>query len=170
MKVYLATDHTGIQVKDKVFKMLLETGYSVEDCGAYEVDPNDDYPDFISKAAAEVAKDPAVNKGIIFGGSGQGEAIVANKFKGVRCALFYTTALPKQTVNIEGDESNNPYEMLLLTREHNDANMLSIGMRFVTEEEVIKAVSLWLKASGPTAERHLRRIEKIKKIEEQNNV
>jgi ribose 5-phosphate isomerase B len=73
-------------------------------------------------------------------------------------------------VNIEGDASNNPYEMLMLTREHNDANMLSIGMRFVTEEEVMKAVSLWLKTAGPTVERHLRRIKKITQIEEKTNV
>jgi ribose 5-phosphate isomerase B len=170
MKVYLATDHTGLELKDKVYKMLLETGYDVEDCGTYTYNKDDDYPDFIAKAAAAVAKDPMVNRGVIFGGSGQGEAMVANKFRGIRCALFYTPALPQQTVDIEGDKSVDPFEMLKLTREHNGANMLSIASRFLTEEEVMKAIKLWLDTTDPTVERHLRRIEKIKQIEEKNNV
>lgn len=166
MKVYLATDHTGLKLKNKVKEFLQKEGYQVEDCGPYEYDKFDDYPDFISKAAAAVSKDPQNSRGIIFGGSGQGEAMVANKFKGVRCALFYTPALPTQAVNIEGRQSSDPFEIIKLTHEHNWANMLSIGIRFVKEDDVYKAVKVWLEAPDPTNERHIRRVEKIKNIEE----
>jgi ribose 5-phosphate isomerase B len=166
MKVYLATDHTGLELKDKIKAKLEQDGFDVEDCGAFEYDGDDDYPDWISKAAEKVSEQPDTSRGIILGGSGQGEAMVANKFKGVRCALFYTPALPTQPVNIEGDKSTDPFEMLKLTREHNNANMLSIGFRFVKDEDVLKAVTIWLEAPDASAERHVRRIEKIKKIEE----
>lgn len=166
MKVYLATDHTGFQLKEKVKEFLQKEGYEVEDCGAFKFDQYDDYPDFIDKAAESVSKDPENVKGVIFGGSGQGEAMVANKYKGVRCALFYAPALPVQAVNIEGRQSTDPFEILKLTREHNWANMLSIGVRFLEEEEVLKAIKLWLKSPAPTDEKHIRRVEKIKKIEE----
>ncbi len=166
MKVYLATDHSGLELKNKVKEFLQKEGYGVEDCGAYEFDKNDDYPDFIGKAAENVSKDPDNTRGVIFGGSGQGEAMVANKFKGVRCALFYTPALPTQAVNIEGRQSTDPFEIIKLTREHNFANMLSIGIRFVKEEDVFKAVKAWLEAPVTSEERHLRRIEKIRKIEQ----
>ena len=166
MKVFLATDHTGLATKDKVNKMLLELGYDVQDCGAYDYNPDDDYPDFIGKAALEVAKDPTNNRGIIFGGSGQGEAIAANKISGIRCALFYAPAIATEAINIEGDKSTDPFAILKLTREHNDANMLSIGFRFLEEEDIMNGIKLWLETPGATAERHVRRIEKIKKLEE----
>jgi ribose 5-phosphate isomerase B len=166
MKVYLATDHTGLELKNKVKIRLQDEGFDVEDCGAFENDPTDDYPDWIGKAAEKVSQNPDTTRGIIFGGSGQGEAMVANKYKGVRCALFYSPAIPKQAINAEGDTSTDPFEMIKLSREHNGANMLSIGFRFVTEEDVFAAITLWLQTEGPTNERHLRRIEKIKKIEE----
>lgn len=164
MKIYLATDHTGLELKNKVQKFLQEKGYAVEDCGAYEYDKYDDYPDWIGKAAQKVSEDPQF-RGIIFGGSGQGEAMVANKFKNVRCALFYTPALPTQSVNIEGDKSTDPFEIVKLSRQHNNANMLSIGFRFVTDENVFEAITVWLETPGPKEERHLRRVEKISKIE-----
>ena len=165
MKIFLATDHTGFTLKEKLKTFLHEKGYTVEDCGAYAFNKDDDYPDFIAKAAEAVGKDPQNSRGIIFGGSGQGEAMVANKINGVRCALFYTPAIPTQAVNAEGDASKDPFEILKLTREHNGANVLSIGIRFVKEEDVYKAVLLWLEAPDPTNERHLRRIEKIKALE-----
>jgi ribose 5-phosphate isomerase B len=164
MKIYLATDHTGIELKNKVKDFLEKEGYEVEDCGAFTYDKYDDYPDWIGKAAEKVSEHPD-ERGIIFGGSGQGEAMVANKFKNVRCALFYTPALPTHAVNIEGDKSTDPFEILKLTREHNQANMLSIGFRFVKDEEVFKAITIWLAAPDPTEERHIRRVEKIRKIE-----
>lgn len=166
MKVYLATDHTGLDLKNKVKDFLRQEKHDVEDCGAYEYDKDDDYPDWISKAAQKVSEDPD-QRGIIFGGSGQGEAMVANKFKNVRCALFYTPALPTQTVDIEGEKSTDPFEILKLSRTHNKANMLSIGFRFVKDEDVFKAIKIWMETPDPTVERHLRRVEKIKKIEEE---
>jgi ribose 5-phosphate isomerase B len=165
MKVFLATDHTGLATKDTVYKMLLELGYDVQDCGAYDYNQDDDYPDFIGKAAIEVAKDPVNNRGIVFGGSGQGEAIAANKINNIRCALFYSPALAIEAINIEGDKSTDPFAILKLTREHNDANMLSIGFRFLKEEDIMNGIKLWLETPGATSERHLRRIEKIKKLE-----
>lgn len=166
MKVYLATDHTGFELKEKVKEFLEKEGYEVEDCGAYEFDKNDDYPDFISKAAEAVSKDLDNSRGIIFGGSGQAEMMVANKFKGIRCALFYAAVAPVRAADITGRMSSDPYEMIRLTREHNNANMLSIGVRFVTDEQALKVAKLWLDEAFPGHERHVRRIEKIKNIEE----
>lgn len=166
MKVYIGTDHTGFEFKKKLIKFLQQKDYEVEDCGAYSYDSGDDYPDFIGKAAEMVSKDPDNSRGIVFGGSGQAEMIVANKFKGVRCALFYAAVAPVIAADITGRMSDDPYEMIRLTREHNGANMLSIGIRFLKEEEILHAVELWLKAPYATHERHLRRIEKIKKIED----
>ncbi len=170
MKIYLATDHTGLKLKDKVKEFLQKEGYEVEDCGAFKYDKDDDYPDFINKAAEGVSIDPENTRGIIFGGSGQGEAMVANKSKNVRCALFYTPAIATQTINIEGSKSTDPFEMIKLTREHNGANMLSIGFRFVKEADVMKAIKFWLSAPDPTSERHKRRIKKISEIERKKNV
>lgn len=165
MVVYLASDHAGFDVKEKIKDFLIEEGYHIEDCGAYEFNSDDDYPDFIAKAAKAVTKDPENNKAIIFGGSGQAEMMVANKFKGVRCALFYAAVVPVRAVDVTGRISTDPYEMIRLTREHNNANMLSIGVRFVPDEEAIKVAKLWLDEPFPGHERHLRRIEKIKKFE-----
>ena len=166
MKIYLATDHAGFELKEKVKAFLQEKKYTVEDCGAYEFDKNDDYPDFISKAAAEVSKDPDSSRGIIFGSSGQGEAMVANKFKNVRAAVFYAPVIPAHNVDVGGRTSTDPFEMIRLTREHNSANMLSLGAKILTEEDALTAVELWLKAPFTGEERHNRRIDKIKEIEQ----
>lgn len=163
--IFLATDHAGFELKEKIKQYLMENGYQVEDMGAYKYNPQDDYPDFISKAAKAVSNDPETSRGIIFGGSGQAEMMVANKFKGVRCALFYSAVAPVRAADITGRMSTDPYEMIRLTREHNNTNMLSIGVRFVTDEAAIKVVKLWLDEPFPGHERHVRRIEKIKKLE-----
>lgn len=148
--IYLATDHAGLELKDKIKEFLKGEGHEVEDFGAYSKDPEDDYPDFISKAAEAVSKNPD-NKAIILGGSGQGEAIVANKFSNVRAVVYY----------------GKVEEMPNLARQHNDANILSLGARFLTDDEAMAAVKLFLETDFTNEERHLRRIEKIKKIEEQ---
>lgn len=163
--IYLGTDHTGFELKEKIKAFLKEEGYEVEDCGALEYDKYDDYPDFIGKTAEAVSKDPDNNRGIIFGGSGQGEAMVANKYKGVRCALFYSLATPVEAIDINGNQSEDPYEILKLTKIHNAANVLSIGVRFLTEDQIKKAIKTWLDAAWPTEERHIKRVEKIKEIE-----
>ncbi|MBI2334541.1 RpiB/LacA/LacB family sugar-phosphate isomerase [Candidatus Daviesbacteria bacterium] len=146
--IYLASDHAGFELKEKVKEFLKKEGYEIEDCGAYKFDPADDYPAFIAKAAEAVSKN-SDSKAIILGGSGQGEAIVANKFPGVRAAVFYGNL-----------------DIIPLAREHNNANILSLGARFLTEDEVIEAVRLFLETPFTDEERHVRRIEKIKKIEE----
>lgn len=166
MKVYLATDHAGFELKNKVKDFLKNEGYDIEDCGALEFDKNDDYPDFISKASQKVSQNPGEDKAIIFGGSGQAEMMVANKFKGVRAALFYTPVIPVGAADATGRVSEDSFEMIRLTREHNNANILSLGARFLTDEQAFKAVKLWLETKFPGDERHARRIEKIKKIEE----
>ena len=164
MKIYLGTDHAGFELKEKVKTFLLGKKYDVEDCGAVTFDKNDDYPDFIGAAASKVSENPE-SFGIVFGGSGQGEAIVANKYKNVRCALFYTPAVPPQATDVAGTTSTDPFEMLRLTREHNNSNMLSLGVRFLTEDQAMQAIDTFLNGTFSADERHTRRIEKIATIE-----
>lgn len=171
MKVYLATDHAGFNLKEKIKEYLLEKGlpagrqeYEVEDCGAYEFDEGDDYPDFISLAAKKISQSPH-DRAVIFGGNGQGEAMTANKFPNVRCAVFYSPVLPKEAIDIAGNKSTDSFEMIRLAREHNDANILSLAARFVSLEDAQKAVDVFLQTSFSNAERHKRRIEKMTAIE-----
>ena len=144
MKLHLATDHAGFAHKEALKKHLLGQGMEVVDHGATELVPEDDYPDFILPAAHAVAQEEG-NFGIVFGGSGQGEAMAANRIAGVRCAVFY----------------GGGREVLRLSREHNNANMLSIGARFVGVEEMIECVSLWLAIPFSNEKRHIRRISKF---------
>jgi len=149
MKIYLATDHAGFELKEKLLGFLVDKGYELEDFGALSYDKQDDYPDFILKAAQAVALDEG-SKGIILGGSGQGEAIVANKVKGIRAVVYYG-----------GHE-----DIIRLSREHNDANILSLGARFLSEDEAKKSIELWLNTSFSEEERHKRRIQKIYNFED----
>lgn len=160
MKVYLATDHGGFSLKEKVYSYLREKGVAVEDCGAFDFEPGDDFTDIIPLAAKKISEHPE-DKAIIFGGSGLGEAMVANKFPHVRSAVFYGPQLPKEAIDVAGNKSTDPFEIVRLTREHNDANVLSIGARFVNEEEALKAVEVFLSTPFSGAERHKRRIEKM---------
>lgn len=164
MIVYLGTDHSGLHIKDEVKKFLEEGGYHVEDCGAYEYDRDDDYPDFIGKAAQGVSQD-LESVGFVFGGSGQGEQMTANKYKGIRCALFYSTARAVSEIDISGNVSEDPFEIIKLTRQHNHANMLSFGVRFLNKEAIFKAVETFLNTPYSEDERHVRRIKKIMAIE-----
>lgn len=165
MKVYLATDHAGFALKERVKEFLLAGPYEVEDCGAYGFSADDDYPDFVSKAANKVSKEEG-SRGIVFGGSGQGEAMVANKFNGIRCALFYAPAVPHGAIEINGSTSTDPFEMVRVTRQHNDSNMLALSGRFLQEEEAKQAVKIFLETQFSNEERHVRRIEKMKAVEE----
>jgi len=150
MKVYLATDHAGFELKEKTKNHLMEEGFDVQDCGTFSFDQNDDYPDFVGKAAEKVSNDPQDSMGIVFGKSGAGEEIVANKFKGVRCVLGFSE------------------ENVKLSREHNDVNVLSLGSQFVDFETTIKLVDIFLKTAFSGDERHVRRIRKITEIEQKN--
>lgn len=143
MKIHLATDHAGLDLKNSIREYLINQGYDVKDHGAYEYDALDDYPDFIIPCAKAVSKD-LNSRGIIFGGSGQGEAMAANRIKGVRAAVFY----------------NGPDEIIRLSRQHNNANILSIGARFMIESEIHSAIEIWLKEPFEGG-RHVKRIEKL---------
>jgi ribose 5-phosphate isomerase B len=146
--IYIATDHAGYELKNMIVDFLRENGHEVEDVGPHEYDAKDDYPDFIIPAAEKVAADPD-GRGIVLGGSGQGEALAANKVKGIRAALFYG-----------GNE-----DIVKLSREHNNANVLSLGARFLDEETVKRVILLWLEEDFPNEERHVRRLKKISEYE-----
>lgn len=156
MKIYLAADHAGFKLKEKLKIFLAELGYETKDFGAFEYNPEDDYPNFIipaAKALAEDIKNSIESRAIILGGSGQGEAMIANRFKGVRAAVYYGGA----------------EEIIKLSREHNNANCLSLGARFISEDEAKNAVKLWLETPFPNPgdknwQRHQRRIDKINEI------
>ena len=154
MKIYIASDHAGFELKKALIEHLKSKGFEVEDCGAHELDDADDYPDFIFPCAQKVGSDPD-SLGIVIGGSGQGEAMVANKVKGVRSALYYG-----------GPSTSSGSDIIRLSKEHNDANVLSLGARFLTVDDAKEAVDLWLSTKFSGEERHVRRLGKIKKIEE----
>ena len=143
MIIHLATDHAGLDLKNKIKIYLSEMDHEVIDHGAYEYDALDDYPDFIFPCAQAVSEDKN-SKGIILGGSGQGEAMAANRVKGVRAAVFY----------------NGPHDIIKLSRQHNDANILSLGARFMTEKEMYEIIKIWLSIDFEGG-RHQRRIEKL---------
>lgn len=156
MKIYIGTDHAGLAQKERIKEYLENSGYEVNDCGAHEYDEGDDYPDFAVPVAREVSRNPNNVKGIILGGSGQGEAMVANRFAHVRAAVYYGDA-KSLTANVTNLE---------LSREHNDANVLAIGSRFVTDDQAVQAVRVWLDTPFSQGERHKRRIQKIDRVHE----
>lgn len=145
--IYISADHAGFELKMHLIDFLRKTGQAVEDCGALEFNSQDDYPDFIYPCAVKVGQNPG-SVGIVIGGSGTGEAMVANKAKGVRSALFYG-----------GHE-----EIVKLSRQHNNCNVLSLGARFLTKEEAERAINIFIE-TGFDGGRHENRIAKINKIE-----
>ena len=140
--IILATDHAGFELKEHVKRFLIKKGYDIKDFGALEYDGLDDYPDFILPAAKYISEHKLI--GIIFGGSGQGEAMAANRINGIRAAVFY----------------NGPDEIVELSRLHNNANILSIGARFVSNQEAEKVIELWLSTDFEEG-RHEKRINKL---------
>tara|TARA_B100000965_G_scaffold367091_1_gene352829 strand:+ start:3099 stop:3548 length:450 start_codon:yes stop_codon:yes gene_type:complete len=141
--IVLATDHAGFDLKEYVKKYLSNLNYDIKDFGAFEYESKDDYPDFINPAAKFISENDNT-MGIIFGGSGQGEAMAANRFKGVRAAVFY----------------GGSDKIIELSRLHNDANVLSFGSRFVEPEDAIDLIEKWLKIEFEGG-RHQQRIEKL---------
>lgn len=160
MKIYIGTDHAGYELKEKLKIYLSELGHEVEDKGAVEFTPNDDYPDFIVPVAQAVSQD-SQSLGIVLGASGQGEAMCANRTSGVRAAVFYGQMIPKDAIDTAGRESKDPYEIVKLARFHNDANILSIGAHFVLEDEAEHAVKIFTETLFSGDERHQRRIAKF---------
>lgn len=146
--IYIGTDHAGFEYKEAIKEALEADGYTVEDKGNLKYEELDDYPDFIYPVAEAVAEDPDNRVGIVLGGSGQGEAMVANKVKGIRAAIGFSEFVVKAT------------------REHNNSNVLSLGQRTISKEEAIKFVKLFLDTPYSEAERHTRRIDKIKELED----
>lgn len=140
LKIAVASDHAGYQYKEKIKGHLASKGYQVEDFGTNSEEPVD-YPLFIRPAAEAVARGDC-DKGIVLGGSGNGEAIVANKVRGIRCAVCWNE------------------ESARLAREHNDANIISLGQRMMTPETAIGIVDAWLSAKFEGG-RHERRIGQI---------
>jgi ribose 5-phosphate isomerase B len=150
MKLYVATDHAGFQLKEEIKAYLEEKGHEVYDCGALTLEAGDDYPEYMVRAAESVQKDAmhAPSYAIIFGGSGQGEAIVANRFRHVRAIVY----------------AGGNLELIKLGREHNDANVLSIGARFVSTSEAKQAIDLFLNTEFTHEERHADRIIQIEEL------
>ncbi len=161
MKIYLASDHAGFELKEKIKKFLLESNYEVQDFGALIYDAKDDYPDFMHLAAKALSEDGEDSRAIIFGGGGQGEAMVANRYKGVRAAVFYGIRLPISATDIVGRVSVDQFEQVRLCREHNNANALALAARFLSEGEALTAVNFFLAAPFSGDERHVRRLAKF---------
>jgi len=143
MKIYIAADHAGFELKNHLKDQLLADGYELEDCGAFDFDPLDDYPDFIIPAAEKVANHTN-SRGIIIGGSGQGEAMAANRILGVRAAVYY----------------DGPLDIVKLSRLHNNANILSLGARFLSPKRAKKILKIWLTEEFEGG-RHENRISKL---------
>lgn len=144
MQIYIASDHAGFELKNILTTFLRERGDEVEDMGPSIYIETDDYPDYCLPLAKKVAQNND-SFGIVIGGSGQGEAMAANRIKGVRAAVYYGGSV----------------DTIKLSREHNDANILSLGARVVSEEEAQTVVELFLSVPFSNEERHLRRIQKL---------
>lgn len=147
MKIYLASDHAGFVLKASLVALVHSLRHEAVDAGAVTLDETDDYPLCIAAAAAAVSRGEA-ERAIVLGGSGTGEAVVANRFPGVRAAVYY----------------GGPLDIIRLSREHNDANVLSLGARFVSDTEAAEAVKLWLETPFTAEERHVRRIAQIEEV------
>jgi ribose 5-phosphate isomerase B len=163
MKVYFAADHAGFEIKNQLLAFVQgELGHEVEDCGAFSLDKHDDYPAIIACAAKKLSADALAGKdsrAIVAGASGQGEAMVANRFRGVRCALYYGQASTRQT-----DMSGRSLDIITSVREHNNANALSLGLRFLGFDEAREAVRAFLSTPFSGEERHVRRVKQIDKM------
>ncbi|HZG04548.1 MAG TPA: ribose-5-phosphate isomerase [Streptomyces sp.] len=146
MRVYLGSDHAGYELKNHLVQWLRDAGHEPVDCGPHIYDAADDYPPFCLRAAERTAADDGA-LGIVIGGSGNGEAIAANKVKGVRAALVWSR------------------ETAQLGREHNNANVISIGARMHTTEEAVSFVETFLATPFTGEERHVRRIDMLSAYE-----
>lgn len=148
MRVYLGSDHAGYELKARLIDHVRGLGHEPVDCGAHEYDPNDDYPPPCFEAAERTVADPG-SLGIVLGGSGNGEQIAANKVVGVRAALVWND------------------ETARLAREHNDANVMSIGARNHPEEDAVRFTEIFLGTPFSQDERHRRRIALLSEYEQQ---
>lgn len=148
LSIYIASDHGGFELKEKIKKYLERKRYKVKDFGAYEFNPKDDYPDFVIPLAKEIVKNKIKVRGIVIGGAGIGECIAANKIKGIKAMLYHGKNL----------------DIVKIGREHDNVNVLCFGAWFVNEKEARKAIDIFLNTKFK-AGRHVRRLRKIEKIE-----
>jgi len=146
--IHLATDHAGFEHKESVRPWLISEGFTIIDHGAYEYDAEDDFPIFIEQAGKAVLVGGEGHVGIIFGGSGQGEAIAANRIRGIRAGVYY----------------GGPDEIVTLTRQHNNANLFSIGARFVPINEAKRVIWLWLHTDFSSDMKYARRNQQVETI------
>ena len=151
MKIHIGSDHAGLEFKAKIIAHLQSQGHQVTDHGPHSFDPLDDYPEFCIPAALATAIDPG-SFGIVLGGSGNGEQMAANKVKGVRAALVWSVEIAK------------------LARQHNDANVISLGGRMHDEKLCLELVDTFLSTPFSSDERHIRRIGLISKYEEEGQL
>ena len=163
MKIALACDHAGYE-QLKELKLYLESlGHQCDNYGPSSFQPDDDYPAYIAVAAKAVASGHC-ERGIILGGSGQGEAMAANRFKGVRCTVFYGPAVPKRLVGAEHRQTHDAYEIIHLSRRDNNANMPSLSGWFVSLAEMQQVIKLWLETPFSDEERHARRNQQLDEV------
>lgn len=147
-------------MKETLREAVSVLGHDTEDLGAFSFDAEDDYPDFVAPLASRVASTPG-SFGIVCAGSGQGEAMYANRSSGIRAAVFYGLLTAATTLDKEGAHSEDGYDIVRLARRHNNANVLSIGSRFVSLQEATEAVRIFLAEQFSGDERHTRRINKF---------
>jgi ribose 5-phosphate isomerase B len=158
MKILIGADHAGFELKNVLKEHLSTKGHKVVDFGAKTLDPTDDYPKILAPLALHIASHLSDEvRGIVIGGSGQGEAMVCNRFPGIRAAVYYGSNSTQS-----GHQSNT---VITLSREHNNANVLALGARFLSKEEAIAAADLWLSTPFSNEERHVRRINMLDTIE-----
>lgn len=161
MKIFIAADHTGFILKTTLIDYIRDVLiHEVEDMGAAALDGDDDYPDYVTPCAKKVVAAKG-SLGIVIGGSGQGEAIAANRVPGVRCALYYGQAKATGAIDAAGAPALDGYDIVRLSREHNDANVLSLAARFLTDDDAKEAVRIFLESPFTGEERHVRRIAKL---------
>jgi ribose 5-phosphate isomerase B len=146
VRVYLGSDHAGFELKGRLIEWLTSAGHEPVDCGPKAYDPEDDYPVYILRAAEGVAGDP-VSLGIVIGGSGNGEQIAANKVRGIRAAVAWTV------------------ETAQLARQHNDANILSLGARMYSDDDSLEFTKMFVQTPFSGVERHARRLAEIAAFE-----
>lgn len=158
-KIYFAADHAGYELKNDLLAFVRDSlKMDVDDCGAYTHDPHDDYPQFMAIAAKKLSNDVAEGKesrAVLVGGSGQGEAILANKFKGVRCAVYYGGE--REQV----DSTNKQMGIVSASRLHDNTNALALGSRTLSTEEACDSLKTWLNTPFLSEERHLRRLAAV---------
>jgi ribose 5-phosphate isomerase B len=160
MKVYFAADHAGFNLKNALLEHVRTLGYDVEDVGAYELNSADDYPDHALALANKIVENEG-SRGILACGTGEGEAMAANRVRGVRATVFYGPRRATEALNVEGEHSKDGFDIVRLARKHNNANVLAIGARFVSPTDADEAVRIFLETPFSGDPRHVRRLAKF---------